>query len=857
MPPKEREVEIVTPKPVEVPPQPVYLALIWNGEEAPSGETNSQAMANLLDLLERYPQIHMTLALSPEMVGYIDSRALDICRRLQEIGRLGVAMVPPDHPILPLLYDTDLASASISEGSLPKKKYRYPGDVRARIIKGISLYRNHFGKLPKGFWPPQGGVAQEIMELAIDCRLEWTLSGEEVLENSLNTRFIRNGQGKLQNSELLYRTYLISSGKGSLTMIFRDRILSDEVNFNYPLMGAEEAVRDFIERLHSIQKEWKERFPPLVTIVINSDESVYFLSQLFNKLKDMVSIKTVTIEEHVRDYPAQVKIEKLSPGSFIEGNFDSWIGEEEENIAWELLTEARIDLESYKNSGRAKIEKLDQALGAISKASNSRWFWWYGQDQNSGKDDIFDQEYRSLLINVYQAIGSEPPSRLFQPVVLEKHFQPTREIVGPISPQIDGIVDEGEWDNAGYVAEKGKIFNRIYYGYNRSNLYLRVDSKDLLAQRKGTEFFIGFYIGTLGAGKYNLYTRYEERGTGRSLAFGVSNEVAIWFDQFGLDSEGGMGKAVLSNATGENTWEPITDIYSMAVGAYSLEIAIPLQYLGVSGRQALTLLAVAAEKGKELESMPSFRPISMILPDLFQEGSDISRIIDPVGDDYGPGTYTYPANPAFKPGSFDIREFSVTEGAEYVILQIRLGLVENPWNSPSGLSLQIIDIYIDLNNRIGAGSMQLLPGRNAYTKAEDAWEYAISVDGWQKTLYKIDSAGKPIKVAEVHMKVDSARGEVTIYVPRNLIHGDPRNWGYLPMVLAYDGEALPRNWRVREVKEVNDEAYFGGALLALNDGRGVPPNIIDLVLPRGEDQRNILGAYTKGKAVEIPAVRTK
>jgi len=255
--------------------------------------------------------------------------------------------------------------------------------------------------------------------------------------------------------------------------------------------------------------------------------------------------------------------------------------------------------------------------------------------------------------------------------------------------------------------------------------------------------------------------------------------------------------------------------------------------------------------------MPSFGPISIILPELFQKGAGISRIIDSVGDDYGPGTYTYPADPVFKPGSFDIREFSVSEGPEYVIFKVKLGVIENPWNYPSGLSLQIIDVYIDLNNKIGAGSMQLLPGRNAYTKAEDAWEYAISVDGWQHTMYKIDSAGKPVKLADLGVNVNSARGEVTIYVPRSLIRGDPRNWGYLPMVLAYDGEAPPRNWKVREVKQENDEFYFGGAYSPYEKGTVSIPNIIDLVLPRGQNQKNILGVYRQGKAVEIPAIRLR
>lgn len=641
-------------------------------------------------------------------------------------------------------------------------------------------------------------------------------------------------------------------------MIFCDRMLSDRINLVYPLMSGDEAVGDFMERLHFIQKEWKQKSPPLVTIIIDNEESIYFLSQLFNSLEGTTSIKAVTPQEYLEDHPPVASIEKLWPGSLVNANFDSWIGEEEENIAWELLAQTRLDLENYKNSGRAKIEKLDQAFATISKASDSKWFWWYGEDQNSGKDDIFDQEYRSLLIEVYQTIGIEPPARLFQPIVAQKEFLPEREVVDLVTPQIDGIVDEGEWDNTGYyLAEGFEIFDKIYYGYDRFNLYLRVDSKDLLAERKGTEFFIGFYIGTPGAGKYNLFTRYEEPPAGRTSGFGLSNEVGIWFDQFGLGSEALRGKAVLSSATGKNTWQPITDLYSMAVGAYSLEIAIPFRYLNISGGETLRVIAVAAEDGIELEIMPPFGPISIILPDLFERGASISRILDPVGDDYGPGTYTYPADPVFKPGSFDIREFSVSEGPEYVIFKVRLGVIENPWNSPSGLSLQIIDVYIDLNNMIGAGSMQLLPGRNAYTRGEDAWEYAISVDGWQQTMYKIDSAGRPVKLAELEVNVNSTRGEVTIYVPRSIIRGDPRNWGYLAMVLAYDGQAPLRDWKVREVKQANDEFYFGGAYKSLENSPRGNPNIIDLVLPRGENQKNILGVYTKGKVVEIPAIRVR
>jgi len=857
-PPIEREAGTVPAKPAEAPKELLYLALIWDGEITRLGEANSEAITNLLALLKRYPQIHMTFNLSPEMIECMNSADLDIFRQLQDIGQIAAVMVPSGRPILPLLYDTDLASASMPVTPLPTKKYRHPEDVRASIMRGASSYRNCFGKFPKGIWPPEGAVAQEILEVVSDYPLEWMASGEEVLENSLNIKLTRDDQGQLLNPELLYRPYLVTGGKRTLTMIFRDRMLSDRINLVYPLMSGDEAVRDFVERLHFIQKGWKQKIPPFVTIIMDNDKSIYFLSQLFNRVRDIASIKTVTPQEYLEEYPPVARIEKLWAGSLINGNFDSWIGEEEENIAWELLSEARLILENYKNSGKAKIEQLNQAFATILQASDSKWFWWYGQDQNSGKDEIFDQEYRSLLIKVYQTIGAEPPVRLFQPIVVQKEFLPEREIVDLVTPHIDGIIDKGEWDNAGYyMVKKGKIFDKIYYGYNRFNLYLRVDTKDLLAEKKGTKFFIGLYIGTPGAGKYNLSTRYGEPSAGRTLGFGLSNEIGIWFDQFNLDSEGGGGKAVLSSATGGNTWQPIAGIYSMAVGAYSFEIAIPFRYLNVSGGEALGVIAVAAENGLELEVMPPLVPITIVLPELLQNGASISRIIDPVGDDYGPGTYTYPADPVFKPGSFDIREFSLSEAPEYLILKVKLGVIENPWNSPSGLSLQIIDVYIDMNNKIGAGSMQLLPGRNAYTRAEDAWEYAISVDGWQQTMYKIDAAGKPVKLANLEMKVNSTSGEVTIYVPRSLIRGDPRNWGYLPMVLGYDGEAPPRNWKVREVKQENDEFYFGGAYPPSENSVRNTPNIIDVVLPGGQNQKNILGVHTQGKAVEIPAVRLR
>ncbi len=45
-------------------------------------------------------------------------------------------------------------------------------------------------------------------------------------------------------------------------------------------------------------------------------------------------------------------------------------------------------------------------------AEGSDWFWWFGEDQDSGSDDEFDDLLRTHLKNVYKSLGSKPPTEL-------------------------------------------------------------------------------------------------------------------------------------------------------------------------------------------------------------------------------------------------------------------------------------------------------------------------------------------------------------------------------------------------------------------------------------------------------------
>ena len=95
-----------------------------------------------------------------------------------------------------------------------------------------------------------------------------------------------------------------------------------------------------------------------------------------------------------------ILLEELSSGSWINRNFDLWIGEPTKNIAWLYLDKTRTKLEEVKEkllseakTGKAKAAAealIDKAKQEIFIAQGSDWFWWYGEPNESGNDHIFD-----------------------------------------------------------------------------------------------------------------------------------------------------------------------------------------------------------------------------------------------------------------------------------------------------------------------------------------------------------------------------------------------------------------------------------------------------------------------------------
>ncbi len=289
---------------------------------------------------------------------------IPIHRELQDAGQIEVTMTPFAHPILPLLVTTDLASEALPDIELPREKFVYGQDAAAQVELGVSLYEAHFGRPPRGMWPAEGSVAQEIVTMVSQNGIRWMASDEGVLASSLGLEsFTRDGAEVVVDADLLYRPYYVEGSRGNpVAMVFRDVVISDKVGFTYSGVSGEAAAADFIARIHAIRDRLIAEGAPgphLVSVILDGEnaweyyenDGKQFLHNLYRGLSEDPLIKTVTPSEFLEIAPDQPQIEELWAGSWINHDFATWIGEEEENTAWELLAETRNYLQSFLTGG--------------------------------------------------------------------------------------------------------------------------------------------------------------------------------------------------------------------------------------------------------------------------------------------------------------------------------------------------------------------------------------------------------------------------------------------------------------------------------------------------------------------------
>ncbi len=792
-----------------------------------------EPLASLVAKGRDYSEDDKTIVFSEQL--RLVREVIPLHAELQSRGQIEVTTTPYAHPILPLLVDSDLASMGLPEADLPTR-FVYGQDAVAQVELGIQSYREHFGTDPRGMWPAEGSVAENIVTMIANAGIRWMASDEDVLAKSLPDLegFTRDIQDTVLQADQLYRAYSVRGARGGpVAIIFRDHLLSDKVGFEYSGTPGVQAAADFVARLEAIKARLREEHaegPHLVTVLLDGEnaweyypnDGKEFLHELYRLLSESDEIVTVTPSEYLEAIDAGgVELPELDPlwaGSWIDGTFSTWIGEEEENSAWEYLRRTREALQQAADG--LDPATLDRAYRLMYKAEGSDWFWWYGSDQTSGADDNFDRQFRSYLKQVYSTIGEPVPDFVSVPVIPQARQLPDQDPLDLLSISLDGMIEPDEWVNAGrYEFAQGEV-EALYFGYSLEDLYLRVD----LASPLTKDTVLGFYLSSPYGQAANAYARF---GAGKTqIGFGAKDLIEVQYSAGDLSSAFYM-------PDGSGGWVPGMGAPELAGGVSpdgrTLELALRFSSFFPEARSGdrINVRLVLSQDGTDSEVIPPDGPALAAIPDL-PISNVFLEIEDPAADDHGPGSYQYPNDTVFKPGVFDLTGLTVGYDETDVIFRLQFrGPVINEWGSPNGLSIQTIDIYVDVDG-LAQGARILLPGRNAALTPEFAWDYAIWAEGWTPGIFAPGPSG-PVQIdSGFSITTNPGQRRVTIRVPRSLLPGDPQEWSYAVAVLSQEGYPSAGVWRVRDVQQNAEQWRIGGGTGTITDTR-----IMDTLWPGG------------------------
>ncbi|MGB8442403.1 MAG: glycoside hydrolase family 57 protein [Candidatus Acidiferrales bacterium] len=414
-----------------------------------------------------------------------------------ESGQIEISTTPYYHPILPLLCDTDIARVSNPHTPLPQPPFRFPEDAREQLSRARAFHERVFGKPPAGVWPSEGSVSDQALEIAMDLGFKWFATDEGVLGRTRNIGFWRDAEGYPENGADLYTPWKLQRAGKEIFGFFRDHYVSDLIGFVYSRMGAVPAAEDLHRRIRAIGNREPQGRTATVSVILDGENAWeyypengrQFLREFYHRVQDDPEIRALTVSEAIEANSAAPTMQGIFPASWINANFDVWIGHAEDVRAWDLLRDAR---EVYargaarlRSGDAAAAEKLQRAYEAVLAAEGSDWNWWYGPEHGSVNDAEFDELYRKHLTEIYAALDEHAPKALAHPIKKAPERGRRELPESYLEVTVDGRESSYfEWLGAGlYVADSrgGTMHGRgcavadLRYGFGESHFFLRVD----------------------------------------------------------------------------------------------------------------------------------------------------------------------------------------------------------------------------------------------------------------------------------------------------------------------------------------------------------------------------------------------
>ena len=222
------------------------------------------------------------------------------------------------------------------------------------------------------------------------------------------------------------------------------------------------------------------------------------------------------------------------------------------------------------------------------------------------------------------------------------------------------------------------------------------------------------------------------------------------------------------------------------------------------------------------------------IPENHEVRPNVFKFMDPIGDDKGPGYYTYPTNPVYAPGGFDLVSFEVdASGPDNVIFKITVNAdLKQDWGMSADFDIQTVFIFVDQDGVPGSGEIRGIPGLNVFINPANAWEKAVIVSPQPENRVQIEIDIKAKDMAEnilVPQKVSGSGRTITAIVKKKALgimdSTDLKKWKWQVVMQSNEGYPDPEDVLTRNVNEYKGLHRFGGG----NDYWG-DPELVDIMV---------------------------
>ncbi|HTF98732.1 MAG TPA: glycoside hydrolase family 57 protein [Cellvibrio sp.] len=379
------------------------------------------------------------------IIGELISSIVPSYRKLADSGQIELCMSPYAHPIVPLLIDLNSAREAMPNVTLPNATCYPDGRNRAKwhLNEGIKTFENYFGKRPRGCWASEGSLSDDTLKLLHEAKFDWAATGDSVLHHSLRAAENQAVVADIQNTkQSLHKAFEFADVK--IKTFFRDDGLSDLIGFKYSTWHSDDAVGDLVNHMVTIAHAAKDNKNTVISVIMDGENAweyfpenaFHFLHNLYERLIAHPQLELSTYSEILdQQKPEPLRLPHLVAGSWVYGTFSTWIGDKDKNRGWDMLCDAKQQVDQAMRTRSFSAEQIAQIEKQLALCEGSDWFWWFGDYNPAQSVSDFEYLFRRHLMNLYSLIETPAPGYLNQVIS-----------VGGGDPASGGVMRHGHAD---------------------------------------------------------------------------------------------------------------------------------------------------------------------------------------------------------------------------------------------------------------------------------------------------------------------------------------------------------------------------------------------------------------------------